>query len=422
MPEKIDLLDKAVRLAASAPEDNVIRKNTKAVEAALLDKGTDPETARLAAEARVFGPAPGAFGVGMAGVVESSRDNNDQKLLAEIYLRNMGYAYSRQLRGKLVEGNLGAQLSNNQVVIHSRSTNLYGVLDNDDTFQFAGGLHAATTLASGKPPEFLISNVRKQGQERFEKLSAFLERELQTRAWNPKWIEGMKASGYSGARQIARELEHLYGMRATAPEQVDPGVWQEMLEVYVKDKHRLRLKDFFEKENPYAQQMLAARLMEIDRQGVYKFPEADRKLLLSTYISSIRRHQAACYVNVCDNAALTAYVRREARRLAAVGRVELDQMNRQLTASTGRPALAEGGRKAPPKSRATMLPTRPRPLFDRIVPADVARRILRHSFDRPIETGAGAVLLCILLLGTAHGLARRRMVHPGLVVLASIRE
>ena len=317
MPEKIELLDKAVRLAASAGGDNPVQRNTRQVEKSLLARGVDADTARRAAAARIFGPAPGAFGVGIAGMVESSRDNNDQKALADLYLRNMGYAYSRELKGARVEGNLNAQLSNNEAVIHSRSTNLYGVLDNDDTFQFAGGLHAATTVASGKAPELLISNVRKAGQERFESMRGFLDRELRSRAWNPKWIEGMKASGYSGARQIAKEMEHLYGLRATAPEQVDPAVWQEMFEVYLKDKHKLGLAEFFEKENPHAQQMVAARLLEVDRQGVYRFSGADRRMLLAAYIRSVNRQGASCYVNACDNPRLARYIQTAARDLAA---------------------------------------------------------------------------------------------------------
>jgi cobaltochelatase CobN len=139
MPEKAQILDKAVRLAASAPDDNPVRRNTRRVEEALVQQGVDAGTARTAAAARVFGPAPGAFGVGISGMMESSRDQGDRKAIGEAYLSKMGYAYTGEMWGKDVRGNLREQLRDNQGVIHSRSTNLYGVLDNDDTYQFAAG-------------------------------------------------------------------------------------------------------------------------------------------------------------------------------------------------------------------------------------------------------------------------------------------
>lgn len=325
MPEKIRLLDKAAKLAAEAPDDNAVKRNVKRVAETLRSRGIDEDTARAASTARVFGPAPGAFGVGISGMMESSRDGGNPKLAGEAYLGRMNYAYTERGWGTQVDSNLREQLRGNQAVVHSRSTNLYGVLDNDDTYQFAGGLSAATTVAGGKEPSLLISNVRKPGEERVEEMKHFLTRELSTRLWNPKWIEGMKSAGYAGARQMAKEVEHLYGLRATAPSNVDESVWQHTFDVYVADKHKLGLDGYFARQNPHARQMMAARLLEVDRQGVYRFTEADRRLLVKAYVESVARNGVSCYVNACANRNLRDYVSTEARALSAVPRGTLEQ-------------------------------------------------------------------------------------------------
>jgi cobaltochelatase CobN len=337
------LLDKAVRLAAAAPDDNPVRRNTRRVEQALRAQGVEETTARAAAGTRVFGPAPGAFGAGISGMMESSRDQGDQKAVGEAYMRNMGYGYGDGVWGKNVNGNLREQLRDNEGVIHSRSTNLYGVLDNDETYQFAGGLAAATTASGGREPRIMISNVRKPGEERMEDMKQFVTRELSSRLWNPKWIEGMKKSGYSGAREMASEVEHLYGLRSTAPSTVDESVWQETFDVYIADKNRLGLKEYFAKENPHARQVLTARLLEVDRQGIYRFTETDRKALVRTYIESVNRDGISCYSNACDNRRLASYVLKQAP--GAVSRAAFEEWTNRMTAATtaprsGRPVTA----------------------------------------------------------------------------------
>src|SRR5581483_11458466 len=104
--------------------------------------------------------------------------------------------------------------------LHSRSSNLYGIADNDDVYQFVGGLDNASRSV-GATPDVMFNNLRAPGKERLEDARQVLATELNSRNWNPKWIEGMKSAGYSGARQIANDVEYLHGWQATSPENVD---------------------------------------------------------------------------------------------------------------------------------------------------------------------------------------------------------
>ena len=422
MPEMLSFLDRAVRLAASAPDrNNAVRRNTEEVARRLIQGGVPFSVAQTAAAARIFGPAPGNFGVGMADMMEASRDAGNSAAAGQLYLKNMNFAYSQELVGQQVEGNLNAQLANNELVIHSRSTNLYGVLDNDDTYQFAGGLTAATRVASGQAPKLLISNVRRPGQESFEGMEKFLDRELRSRIWNPKWIEGMKASGYAGAREIAKSIEHLYGLRSTAPEAVDPSVWKETLEVYVKDKYRLGLDQYFRAANPHAAQMVAARLLEVDRQGVYRFSPEDKRALLRSYVQSINRAGVSCYVNVCDNQRLRQYVATAARTSQAVSAEALAVMEARMQIASGQvPNPAPGPALRP--ERRTALP-RSLSLLDKVRLVDAASFVRRLRRPESFTDWFLLTLLCTTLgTGTLAGVVRTRFTPPPLTTFGATLE
>jgi cobaltochelatase CobN len=409
-------------LAASAPDRNkAVRRNTEEVARRLIQGGVPFSVAQTAAAARIFGPAPGNFGVGMAGMMEASRDAGNSAAAGQLYLKNMNFAYSQELVGQQVEGNLNAQLANNELVIHSRSTNLYGVLDNDDTYQFAGGLTAATRVASGQAPKLLISNVRRPGQESFEGMEKFLDRELRSRIRNPKWIEGMKASGYAGAREIAKSIEHQYGLRSTAPEAVDPSVWKETLEVYVKDKYRLGLDQYFRAANPHAAQMVAARLLEVDRQGVYRFSPEDKRALLRSYVQSINRAGVSCYVSVYDNQRLRQYVATAARTSQAVSAEALAVMEARMQIASGQvPNPAPGPALRP--ERRTALP-RSLSLLDKVRLVDAASFVRRLRRPESFTDWFLLTLLCTTLgTGTLAGVVRTRFTPPPLTTFGATLE
>lgn len=405
MPEKLALLDKAVRLVREADEDNAIQAQTLEVENELIAAGNNPEMARKAARARIFGPQPGVFGVGMAGMMEFSRDAGDSSASANLYLRNMNYAYGAGLEGVNVGDALKRQLKRNEVVVHGRSSNLYGLVDNDETYQFAGGLNAATREASGRAPEFLIANARKAGAERYDEVAHFLKRELTTRLWNDKWIEGMKGAGYAGAQQIANEIEHLYGFRSTAPEQVDATVWQETLDTYIKDKRNLGLDRWFRQANPYARQMVAARLIEIDRQGVYRFSIEDRRVLVAAYVQSVKESGVSCYANACANRNLIRYVAATARDLQAVPPSDLQVYEaafRKAAQTSLKPAAQTRAAVRPPQPKTYQLAD----LFKGMRVFEVPLSGLR--FRAPRTAIGWVVLLLPVPFGLLIGLVRRR--------------
>jgi len=114
-----------------------------------------PDLAEKAASAAGLCGCPWRLRLQASRHVKQSKDAGNLPGLANVYLNHMNHAYSSDLWGEAVPGALSTHLEGNQAVIHSRTTNVYGVLDNDDFYEFAGGLNAATkTVNGGNAPEF----------------------------------------------------------------------------------------------------------------------------------------------------------------------------------------------------------------------------------------------------------------------------
>jgi cobaltochelatase CobN len=315
LADKIIMLDRAARLAATAG-DNALSRHNREVKQTLLANGVGEEDADEFAGARVFTEAPGAYGFGLSNFVEQSRDKDEPETMAQLYLRKMNFVYSEKTWGKSVPKLLESQLRGNEAILHSSSSNLYGAVDNDDVYQFMGGLRVASQ-AVGAQPELLFNNMRRAGDEKLEDSRGFIATELNSRNWNPQWISEMQKEGYSGGRVMSRAFEYLYGWQATAPESISPAAWKKMYDVYVADEYGLGLNAFFDKANPAAKQAIVARLLEIDRQGTYQFSAPDKAALVKEYVRLVTHYGVACSANVCGNPRLQSAVMRDAARMAS---------------------------------------------------------------------------------------------------------
>jgi cobaltochelatase CobN len=327
MADKIIMLDRAARLAASAG-DNPLSRANREVKEKLLASGISESDADEFAGARVFTEAPGAYGFGLSNFVEQSRDQDEHDTMAQLYLRKMNFVYSEKTWGQSVPKLLDNQLRGNEAILHSTTSNLYGAVDNDDVYQWMGGLRLASE-AVGAKPELLINNMRRVGDEKVEDARRFIAAELNSRNWNPQWISEMQKEGYSGARLMTNSVEYLYGWQATAPESISPTVWKKTYDVYVADEYQLGMNRFFETANPAAKQVLVARLLEVDRQGTYRFTDSERSQLVKEIVSLVRRFGVACSANVCGNVRLQSAVYREAQRLSTdLKPADLEQFRR----------------------------------------------------------------------------------------------
>lgn len=308
-PNVAKLLDKAVRQAATLKDvENFIERHSKAIEDALVSEGKSVEEARRISLVRVFGDPPGVYGTKVDDFAGASGLWKEDRIVAEQgFIAMQSHGYSSDSWGEPMLPVYRRHLKNVKATVHTLSSNLYGTMDNDDVFQYLGGLSMAVRVESGTAPQVFLS-INRTNMGRVEQLSATLGREMRSRYLNPKWIEGMKKEGYAGAREMNEFIENMWGWQVTTPKDVSPEMWRETYEVYVEDKYGMELKRFFDRENPWAYQAMTARMLEAVRHGYWKADEAVQKKLSVEYALNVIEKGVACCDHTCNNPLLNQMV------------------------------------------------------------------------------------------------------------------
>jgi len=310
------LMDDAVQKVKAMDEaDNLVRQHYLKTRAALIAKGYSEKDADRHAGVRIFDEPPGQFNLNTSTIAAASGTWDSDRGMADDYISKLGHGYGNGFWGEAMPDVFRMALSGTDQVVHSSSTMLYGALDNDDMFMYMGGLANAVRNIDGKSPELVVTNTRDPGKPRMTSMDEFLGTEFRSRYVNPTWIEGMKKEGYAGAGEMRAFVEYLWGWKATAPALVDDAMWQETFDVYVEDKHRLGLKQFFDTASPFAYQDMTARMVETIRKGYWSASAGTEAKLIEEYVRSVDEHGVGCSEHTCGNPRLLEYVLQRGREL-----------------------------------------------------------------------------------------------------------
>jgi len=284
---------KAIDKVAKMKEDNnFVYRHATALKSELLEKGKSEEDADYLSSIRIFSNETGNYGTGLAGSALASDTWETDDKLANLYLDRMGFAYgydekrwSENVSDTLGEGEglYSKVLSGTDGVIFSRSTNLYALLTNDDPFQYFGGIGLAVRHLDGKTPEMYVSNLRKKDQLKSQTLDEFINQEMRSRYFHPRWIKAMQDSGYAGTTAILDRMNNMWGWEVMTPEAIRDDQWQEFFEVYVEDKYQMDMRDFFEEHNAESLAQIIERMLEAVRKGYWDADEATIKKMVETY-------------------------------------------------------------------------------------------------------------------------------------------
>ncbi len=308
-PEKLKFLDKAVKMAMIQEDiENFLKEHSELIRKDLIKRGYSRNEADKLSKIRIFSEPSDSYGTGVAEMTGLSGVWEKDDEIAEVYFKRVGYAFGENAWGKESRDAFEANLNQVDNVVHSFSSNIYGAMDNDDVFQYAGGLTLAVRKVRGKSPKTLIALQRKPGESEIQDLSKVLGAELRTRYLNPKWIDGMKEEKYAGAREMSKFVEYFWGFQVTTPEAVNEKEWKQIFEVYVEDKYKMNIKEFFDKYNPWAYQSITARMLEAIRKGYWKAGDEIKRKLAIEYASSVTQKGVACCDHTCNNPFLNQMV------------------------------------------------------------------------------------------------------------------
>jgi len=235
----------------------------------LLVANGDPLEAGVVASLRVFGDAPGSYGAGINRLAERSGAWGKRSELAEVYLRRLGHSYGSAGFGRPAQDAFKTVLADVENTYFGRSSNLYGLIDNNDAFDYLGGLSLSIETLTGEAPNNYVINHSDPNRVVTQPLGTALRQELRGRFLNPEWLKPLMEHGYAGARTMGSEfLEYLWGWQITNPTLVGDWAWEEVKAVYIDDRHELGLDEFLaEGHNAHVKaNMLAVMLVAIHKQ------------------------------------------------------------------------------------------------------------------------------------------------------------
>jgi cobaltochelatase CobN len=315
-PNLMERINEAVTLVAALDEtavQNPVRAHTEQVRQQLQTRGVSAADARDFALTRIYGNESGDYGTGLTeATLASEHWNEDDGKLATLYLARMSWAYgpdsarwSRKLKdAQDREINVYAeQLRGTNAAVLSRSSNLRGLLDTDHPFEYLGGLALAVRQLDGASPALYVANLRDPGRAKLERAETFIAKELRSVYHHPGWIGEMQREGYAGTLQLLNTVNNFWGWQVMDRQTVRADQWQEFHEIYVQDRHRLGLRQWFERHNPDAIAQVVERMLEAVRKDYWQADERTVRELVSAYQQLSRRHGI-----VSSNATFRAYV------------------------------------------------------------------------------------------------------------------
>jgi cobaltochelatase CobN len=253
-----------------------LNRATALVAAADEPEGDNPLAAAARRDGhawRVYGSAPGAYGAGLQGLIDSG-EWETRADLAAAYLNwsswryeGLGGADGSSVRLEIQADRQGFEqrLGSVQVVLHNQDNREHDLFDSDDYYQFQGGLSAAVEAVSGQAPQLWFGDHSRHQRPRMHRLEREFDKVLRSRVLNPRWIEGMQQHGYKGGFEMAASLDYLFAYDASTG-RVPDWSYGAITEQWLGDEQVLT---FLKQANPWALRDMAERLLEAHNRGLW---------------------------------------------------------------------------------------------------------------------------------------------------------
>ena len=216
--------------------------------AALADRDEDPAENPYAARApRVFGPKPGAYGLGIAAdptdFTEAAR-----QAAGEAWLAASSWAIGADGASREARAALEVRVGRADAFVHSQDLPETDVLLAEDFAAHEAGIAAAAARLGRPEPALYHLDATDPARPRARALPEEIARVVRARAASPAWAEGMMRHGFRGGAEIAATLDHLAAFAQLA-RAVPPHLFDLYHEATLG---RPEVVSFLERENPAA--------------------------------------------------------------------------------------------------------------------------------------------------------------------------
>ncbi len=221
----------------------------------------NPFAGRITAP-RVYGPAPGSYGLGMGHEIEKYSEEG-RKAAGEAWLNASSYALDTGEGTKDLDGirdRVGAADS----FVHLQDLPETDVLVASDYAAHEAGFAAAQALTGGDANLYHMDNTNPENP-RARSLTEEIARVVHARATNPDWLAGMMRHGFRGGAEIAATLNHM-GAFANLAGAVPPQLFDAYHDATLGNDE---IVAFLERENPQALAAMRDRFAALHDAGLW---------------------------------------------------------------------------------------------------------------------------------------------------------
>jgi cobaltochelatase CobN len=163
---------------------------------------------RATALARVFGPAPGEYGVGVVEAVTEFTPATAEDA-GEAWLAGSAFAYGGARDGIAARPALEARTAATDAFVHAQDLPETDLLAAPDYAAHEAGFAAAARKLGGAAPTLYHADSATPDAPRMRTLAEEIARVVRGRAANPRWLAGQMRHGFRGAAEIASTLDQM---------------------------------------------------------------------------------------------------------------------------------------------------------------------------------------------------------------------
>jgi cobaltochelatase CobN len=232
--------------------------------------------------ARIFGAAPGRYGVGLARTLATG-EWADRAELGAAYLASTSHAYDGTGEGEEKGEAFRTSVASADAFVHVQDMPGQDVLDSDAFAEHEGGFAAAAELLGGAA-EVYHADTTQMHRSIVRPLAEEISRILRGRAINPRWIAGQMRHGHRGAAEIAETLDNLFAYAALT-DAAPSRHFDLFFDATCGDD---RVRAFLLAANPQAARAMAERFDEAKRRGFWM----SRRNSASAILDEMRRTAA----------------------------------------------------------------------------------------------------------------------------------
>jgi cobaltochelatase CobN len=225
---------------------------------AARDEPAEENPYRTSTSPRVFGPAPGDYGI---GVVEASTEFTPATAeeAGEAWLAGSAFAYGGANDGIAARPALEQRTAATDAFVHPQDLPETDLLSAPDYAAHEGGFAAAARKLNGAAPTLYHADSANPDDLRMRTLAEEIARVVRGRAANPRWLQGQMRHGFRGAAEIAATLDQMAQFAHLAGA-VDSHHFDLYYNATLGDDE---VRRFIEQANPEAAEMMRQRFQQM---------------------------------------------------------------------------------------------------------------------------------------------------------------